>query len=291
LRHSESVRHPTLSNSPDGFATDPSGSGCRVLLRNCYHGDPVAATLCGRLVQLNDIEDVDTTWGFVGVELGFEDQGLKAIGRKCEPQPSAFSGAAVAEETLNVFDDVFDNLFGFVNDFPQPAVTLVRILVQGYVLDRAVRRLEGQVYTQTQSPLSTLTLLDALERAQRLDPQFQSAVSDAKLAREDRLQSRAAPFPTLGLSSQYLNGQGNGLIPTGRYITQDGVHVYREWSVVRQDLSPATLARTDYKRATVAEALSQSKAAKARLALAVTVVKAYYGLLVAHRSPRRTGCV
>src|SRR5260370_34822398 len=66
-------------------------------------------------------------------------------------------------------------------------------------------------YAQTQSPLPTLTLLDALERAQRLDPQFQSAVSDAKLTREDRLQSRAAPFPTLGLSSQYLNGQGNGL--------------------------------------------------------------------------------
>jgi outer membrane protein TolC len=141
----------------------------------------------------------------------------------------------------------------------------------------------NSTYTQTQSPLPTLTLLDALERAQRLDPQFRSAVSNVKLAREDRLQSRAAPFPTLGLSSQYLNTQGNGLIPTGRYVTQDGVHVYREWSVVRQDLSPATLARTDYKRTTVAEALSQSKAEKARLALAVTVVNAYYGLLVAHK--------
>jgi outer membrane protein TolC len=134
---------------------------------------------------------------------------------------------------------------------------------------------------QIQSPLPTLTLLDALERAQRIDPQFQSAVSDAKLAHEDRLQSRAAPFPTLDLSSQYLNTQGNGLIPTGRFVTEDGVHVYREWSVVRQDLSPATLIRTDYKRAKVTEALSQTKAEKARLGLAVTVVKAYYGLAVA----------
>ena len=135
--------------------------------------------------------------------------------------------------------------------------------------------------TQILSPLPTLTFQDALERAQRNDPTFQSAVSNTKLAREDRLQSRTAPFPTLDLSSQYLNTQGNGVIPTGSFVTNDGVHVYREWSVVSQDLSPATLIRTDYKRATVAEALSRTKAEKAGLALAVTVVKAYYGLLVA----------
>src|SRR5882672_753369 len=34
--------------------------------------------------------------------------------------------------------------------------------------------------TQTLSPLPTLTFRDALERAQRNDPQFQSAVSDAR---------------------------------------------------------------------------------------------------------------
>jgi outer membrane protein TolC len=127
--------------------------------------------------------------------------------------------------------------------------------------------------TQILSPLRTLTFRDALERAQRNNPQFQSAVSDARLAHEDRLQSRATPLPSLGLSSQYLNGQGNGMIPTGRFVTQDGVHVYREWSVVSQDLSPATLTRTDYKRATAAETLSQTKAEKARLELALTVVK------------------
>ena len=134
----------------------------------------------------------------------------------------------------------------------------------------------NETSTQILSPLPTLTLRDALERAQRIDPQFQSAVSDAKLSHEDQLQSRAAPLPTLGLSSQYLNTQGNDRVPTGRYVTQDGVHVYREWSVLRQDLSPSTLLRTDYRHARVAEAVSQDKSEKARLALAVTVVKAYY---------------
>ena len=57
-----------------------------------------------------------------------------------------------------------------------------------------------------------------------------------RLAMQDSLTkpgSRRAqhPFPTLGLSSQYLNTQGNDRVPTGRYVPQDGVHVYREWSV------------------------------------------------------------
>ena len=138
-------------------------------------------------------------------------------------------------------------------------------------------------FSQTQSPPLTLTLLDALARAQRNDPQFQSAVSDAKLAHEDRRQSRAVLLPSLDMSSQYLNTQGNGLIPTGRFVTNDGVHVYREWSVIKQDLSPGTLAATDYKRASAAEATSQTKVEKARLALAVTVTKAYYALVVAQR--------
>jgi outer membrane protein TolC len=141
----------------------------------------------------------------------------------------------------------------------------------------------NDTFSQTQSAPPTLTLQDALARAQRIDPQFQSAVSNAKVAREDRLQSRAALLPSLAGSSQYLNTQGNGLIPTGRFVTQDGVHVYRDWGVLKQDLSPGTLMGTGYKSATVAEAISQTKAEKARLALAITVTKAYYALVVAQR--------
>jgi outer membrane protein TolC len=167
-------------------------------------------------------------------------------------------------------------LLGLVTS-PWPAFAQVDNSVQF----AAIPAQSNQIPPRVQRSLSTLTLLDALERAERIDPKFQSAASDANVAHEDRLQSRAAPLPTLGLSSQYLNTQGNSRIPTGRFVTQDGVHVYREWSVVRQDLSPATLIRTDYKRATVEESLSRTKAEKARLALAVIVTKAYYGLLAA----------
>jgi outer membrane protein TolC len=134
-----------------------------------------------------------------------------------------------------------------------------------------------------QSAPLTLTLKDALERAQKNDPQFLSAVSNAKLAREDRVQARASLLPSLGLRSEFLNAQGNGVNPESRFITNDGVHVYREWSMVHQDLSPTTLTRTGYRLARAIEALAQAKAEVARRGLAVTVTRAYYTLLNAQR--------
>jgi outer membrane protein TolC len=59
--------------------------------------------------------------------------------------------------------------------------------------------------------------------------------------------------------------------------------VYREWGVVREDLSPAVLVGTAYKHSVAAGALSRTKTEKAWLTLEVKVVKAYYGLAVAER--------
>src|SRR2546425_496849 len=93
----------------------------------------------------------------------------------------------------------------------------------------------------------TLTLQDAMKLAQANEPQFLSALTDARVAHEDVRQARVAIRPTWGLRSEYLGTQGDGVLPSGRYVTNDGVHVYREWSVVHQDLSPGTLMRTGYK--------------------------------------------
>src|ERR1700682_3503432 len=82
--------------------------------------------------------------------------------------------------------------------------------------------------TTPQSAPRTLTLKDALERAQLNAPQFLSAISDANAAREDIVQARAARRPSVSGRSEYLGTQGNGLFPSGRYVTNDGVHVYRD---------------------------------------------------------------
>jgi outer membrane protein TolC len=124
----------------------------------------------------------------------------------------------------------------------------------------------------------TITLPDAIARAQKIEAQYLGAVDDAKDAHEDRLQARAAMLPSATATSQYLGTQGNGKIPGGRFVTNDGVHVYRAWGVFHQDLSPATYLGTSYRRATAAEALAAAKAEIARRGLTVTVTRNYYGL-------------
>ena len=130
---------------------------------------------------------------------------------------------------------------------------------------------------------ATITLQDALTRAQRYEPQFLGAVNAADLAREDTRLARSALYPSVTLSSQYLNDQGNGKLSIGRYVTEDGVHVYREWAIFHQDLSPGTLTKTNVQRATAAEAVARAKAEVTKRGLTLTVTKAYYSLLSAQR--------
>src|ERR1700681_3814464 len=134
------------------------------------------------------------------------------------------------------------------------------------------------------TPPTTITLQDALERARKLDPTLLGAVSDARSAHEDRLQARNAMLPSITATTQYLNTQGDGgKISDGRFVSNDGVHVYREWAVYHEDLSPGLLVGTGYTRAKAAEALANAKAEIARRGLTVAVTKSYYGLVVAQR--------
>ena len=128
----------------------------------------------------------------------------------------------------------------------------------------------------------TLTLKDALARAQSNVPQLLAAISDANAAHEDVLQARAGTRPSLSGKSDYLLTQGNGVFPSGRFVTNDGVHVYREWAVVHQDFT-AALTRTGIKRAQEAEILARARTEITRRGLAATVTRAYYALLTAQR--------
>jgi len=134
------------------------------------------------------------------------------------------------------------------------------------------------------TPPITVTLSDALDRARKLDTQYLGAISDAKSAKEDRLQARNAMLPSVTATSQYLATQGNGgLISDGRFVTNDGIHVYRAMGVLHVDLSPALLMGTGYTRAKAAEALATAKTEIARRGLTVTVSKFFYTLVVAQR--------
>jgi outer membrane protein TolC len=133
-------------------------------------------------------------------------------------------------------------------------------------------------------PPLTITLQDAIERARKNDVQFRAALSDAKTAHEDRTQARNAILPTISYTSQALLTEGNGGRTTvGRFVTNDGVHVYRAWGVFHEDLSPANYLGATYHHALAAEAVASAKAEIARRGLNLAVTKFYYAFAVAQR--------
>ena len=129
----------------------------------------------------------------------------------------------------------------------------------------------------------TITLQDALDRAEKNDAQYTAAITDTKLAKEDHVQMRAAGLPSLGLQTSALLTQGNGVISSGRFVTNDGVHVYRQWAVAHQDFSLSTLTMLGDRKGAALEALARAKAEIARRGLKVTVTKDYYALVVSER--------
>jgi len=121
-----------------------------------------------------------------------------------------------------------------------------------------------------------LTLADALERARANSPQFQAAVTELGLAREDRYQARAALLPGVDYNNAFTYTQGNGT-STGRYIGSNGVHEYVSQGMAHEVIGAAQV--LDYQRAAAVHALAKARAEIATRGLTVTVVQSYFGLL------------
>ncbi len=126
----------------------------------------------------------------------------------------------------------------------------------------------------------TLTLQDALQRARQINPEYRAAVTEFGLAREDRVQGRAALLPGLNYTAQFLYTQGNGT-SSGRFIAANGVHEYLSQGNAHQEISLQNLA--EYRRTAAAEAVARARSEIAARGLVVTVVQAYYGFVVAQR--------
>ncbi|MBA3912933.1 MAG: TolC family protein, partial [Acidobacteriales bacterium] len=122
----------------------------------------------------------------------------------------------------------------------------------------------------------TLTLQDALQRARAINPEYRAAVTELGVAREDRVQARAALLPNVSLTGQFVYTEGHGLPGVGRFIANNGIHEYITQSDVKQVVSLGNAA--EYRRANAAAALAQARAEIARRGLEVTVTQAFYGL-------------
>src|SRR6266704_1193739 len=131
----------------------------------------------------------------------------------------------------------------------------------------------------TAAPL-TLTLQDALARARKINPEYHAALTELGIAKEDRVQSRAALLPNVTYNTAFLYTEGNHT-PTGRFIAANGVHEHQSQGNAHQVISLENLA--DYRRLRAAEAVARARAEIATRGLVVTVVRAYYGFIVAQR--------
>jgi len=131
----------------------------------------------------------------------------------------------------------------------------------------------------TAAPL-TLTLQDALERARKINPEYRASVTEWGVAKEDRVQSRAALLPSVNYNASFLYTEGNGT-DTARFIANNGVHEYISQGNAHQEFSLEHTA--DYRRTLAAEAAARARSEVSARGLVVTVVQAYYGFVAAQR--------
>jgi outer membrane protein TolC len=151
-------------------------------------------------------------------------------------------------------------------------------------LEGQVAPAPSQIAGNRNPSLVTLTLDDALTRARANSPQFQAALTQLGLAREDRVQARAALLPNVNYANSFIYTQGNGA--TGIYVANNGVHEYISQGVAHEALGFGSI--PDYQRAKAAQALARARADIAARGLVVTVVQSFYGLLAAQEKTLNT---
>src|SRR6266704_485213 len=131
------------------------------------------------------------------------------------------------------------------------------------------------------SPALRLTLEDTLALARKNSTQFQSAQTDAAIARQDRYQAATALLPGVNYTTQALTTQSNGPGNGVRYIANNSVHEYVSQGNVHETLDLASV--SSFRRASAAAAASRARAEIASRGLVVTVVQSFYSVAAAQQ--------
>jgi outer membrane protein TolC len=131
------------------------------------------------------------------------------------------------------------------------------------------------------APVLQLTLQDALARARKNSVQFQSALTDSAIAKQDRYQAATALLPSVNYNNEALytqsSGPGNGV----RYIANNSVHEYVSQGNVHESLGLADVA--NFRRAAALAAAAKARAEIAARGLVVTVLQDYYAVAAAQQ--------
>jgi outer membrane protein TolC len=134
--------------------------------------------------------------------------------------------------------------------------------------------------TDGKSAAVRLTLQDALARARKNSVQFQSALTDSAIARQDRFQAGAALLPSVNFNNQVLytqlNQNGNP-----KFIANNAAHEYISQGNVHEVLDLASV--SNFRRASAAAAAARARTEIASRGLVVTVVQSFYAVAAAQQ--------
>ncbi len=134
------------------------------------------------------------------------------------------------------------------------------------------------------APPVRLTLQDAIERARKNSVQFQAAVTNAGLVREDRTQARNTLLPSVFYNNSAIYTQSIGLtnqqlhpsVPPVVFIANNAVHEYISQANVHEAIDLAGVAT--WRRAAAAAAVAKAQQEIASRGLIVTVVQSYFNV-------------
>ena len=127
--------------------------------------------------------------------------------------------------------------------------------------------------TSTGMPPLQLTLQDALARARKNGVQFQAALTDSAIARQDRYQAAAALLPSVNYDNEalYTKGFANGNV---KFIANNAIHEYVSQANIHESIDLAGV--SSFRRATALAAAAKARAEIASRGLVVTVVQDQY---------------
>lgn len=160
---------------------------------------------------------------------------------------------------------------------------------QCLLLQAGIAIFAGALYAQT--PITdvnstaapvVLSLQDAIARARKNLPQFLSARTDLGLAHQDKVQARAALFPSITYNTEFLYTQPNRASNVA-FIANNAVHEYASQGNAHESLNLAGGQVYDLRRTQAMEAAAKAKLEVASRGLVVTVAQTFYGLAVAQR--------
>ncbi|RSL15095.1 outer membrane protein TolC [Edaphobacter aggregans] len=147
----------------------------------------------------------------------------------------------------------------------------------------------AQAAATSTSPAATvsISLNDAIQRAQANEPAFAAIAAETKATQLDRSIAKAALLPSLDYHNQFLYTQPNGEVTqvggqaAPRFIANNAVHEYTSQATVNETLGLQGVAGVQ--RASAASARAAAELEVARRGLVSAVVGLYFGVLASER--------